>query len=63
MAYMEGALVAYETPRITDYGNFRELTAAQIFRTVPDAEAPGENPPHDDNTGPCAPDAPPEFCQ
>lgn len=54
--------LAYELPQITDYGDLREMTASLIFRTIPDAEAPGEHGDIDDNTGPCAPDAPPEHC-
>ena len=57
----EGALVIYEAPQIEDYGNFRELTASNVFRTLPDAEAPGEHGNVDDNSGPCNPDYA-EYC-
>jgi hypothetical protein len=58
--------VSYESPRVVDYGDVREITAARFLQTLPDAEAPSEipdpttgntNPGLDDTTGPCRPEA------
>ena len=51
--------MSYDTPSIVDYGSVQDITAERIFRTLPDAEFPGEvpsgGPPGtiDDTTGPC----------
>ena len=50
--------MSYELPQISDYGELHDLTAANILRVNPDSEAPGEQPPLDDNTGACQPQFP-----
>ena len=53
--------MSYESPRVVDYGDVREITAARFLQVLPDAEAPSEipdangntNPGLDDTTGPC----------
>jgi hypothetical protein len=46
-------MIQYETPRITDYGDVRHLTAGRNNRLLTDVTIPTGNPHLQETTGPC----------